>query len=36
MNNRSDPDILVLEIVENVETGFASFKVIVERLNGKN
>ncbi len=35
MDNLPDPDILALEIVENIEAGLASFKEIVEGLNGK-
>jgi type I restriction enzyme M protein len=36
MDNLPDPDVLALEIVENIEAGLASFKEIVEGLNGKN
>ena len=36
MDNLSDPDVLALEIVENIEAGLASFKEIVEGLNGKS
>ncbi len=36
MDNLPDPDILALEIIENVEAGLASFKEIVEGLNGKD
>ena len=36
MDNLPDPDIIALEIVENIEAGLASFKEIVEGLNGKN
>ena len=35
MDNLPDPDVLALEIIENVEAGLASFKEIVEGLNGK-
>jgi len=35
MDNLPDPDIIALEIVENIEAGLASFKEIVEGLNGK-
>lgn len=35
MDNLRDPDVLALEIVENIEAGLASFKEIVEGLNGK-
>jgi type I restriction enzyme M protein len=35
MDNLPDPDVLALEIVENIEAGLASFKEIVEGLNGK-
>lgn len=34
MDNLPDPDVLALEIVENIEAGLASFKEIVEGLNG--
>jgi type I restriction enzyme M protein len=34
MDNLPDPDIIALEIVENIEAGLASFKEIVEGLNG--
>ncbi|MCZ7611124.1 MAG: type I restriction-modification system subunit M [Ignavibacterium sp.] len=36
LENLPDPDSLALEIIENVEAGLASFKEIVEGLNGKN
>ena len=36
MDNLPDPDTLALEIIENIEFGLASFKEIVEGLNGKN
>jgi type I restriction enzyme M protein len=36
MDNLPDPDVLALEIVENIEAGLASFKEIVEGLNGRN
>lgn len=36
MDNLPDPDIIALEIVENIEAGLASFKEIVEGLNGKS
>jgi type I restriction enzyme M protein len=35
MENLPDPDVLALEIVENLEAGLNSFKEIVESLNGK-
>ena len=35
MDNLPDPDILALEIVENLEAGLESFKEIVDNLNGK-
>ena len=35
MENLPAPDVLALEIIENVEAGLASFKEIVEGLNGK-
>ncbi|QQS36934.1 MAG: SAM-dependent DNA methyltransferase [Ignavibacteriales bacterium] len=34
MDNLPDPDVLALEIIENIESGLASFKEIVEGLNG--
>jgi len=36
MDNLPDPDVLALEIVENIEAGLASFKEIVEGLNGSS
>jgi len=36
MENLPDPDVLALEIVENLEAGLESFKEIVENLNGKD
>ncbi|MCL5027983.1 MAG: type I restriction-modification system subunit M [Bacteroidetes bacterium] len=35
MDNLPDPDVLALEIVENLEAGLESFKEIIESLNGK-
>jgi len=35
MENLPDPDVLALEIVENLEAGLNSFKEIVESINGK-
>lgn len=35
LDNLPDPDVLALEIIENIESGLASFKEIVEGLNGK-
>ena len=35
LENLPDPDILGLEIIENIEAGLASFKEIVEGLNGE-
>ena len=35
MDNLPEPDVLALEIVENIEAGLASFKEIVEGLNSK-
>ena len=35
LDNLPDPDVLALEIIENVEAGLAGFKEIVEGLNGK-
>jgi type I restriction enzyme M protein len=34
MDNLPDPDVLALEIIENIEAGLAGFKEIVEGLNG--
>ena len=34
MDNLPDPDILANEIIENIEAGLASFKEIMETLNG--
>lgn len=34
LDNLPDPDVLALEIIENVEAGLASFKEIVDGLNG--
>lgn len=36
MDNLPDPDIIALEIVENIEAGLTSFKEIVEGLNGNS
>ncbi|HMN16039.1 MAG TPA: hypothetical protein PKD03_00320 [Ignavibacteriaceae bacterium] len=36
LENLPDPVAIALEIIENVEAGLASFKEIVEGLNGKN
>lgn len=36
LENLPEPDAIALEIIENVEAGLASFKEIVEGLNGKN
>jgi type I restriction enzyme M protein len=35
MENLPDPDVLALEIVENLEAGLNSFKEIVESVGGK-
>lgn len=35
LDNLPDPDVLALEIVENLEAGLESFKEIIESLNGK-
>lgn len=35
LDNLPDPDVLAIEIVENIEAGLASFKEIVEGLNGR-
>jgi len=34
--NLPDPDVLALEIVENLEAGLDSFKAIIASLNAKN
>jgi type I restriction enzyme M protein len=34
-DNLPDPDELAEDIVENLEAGLASFKVIIASLNGK-
>lgn len=36
LDNLPDPDILALEIIENIEAGLSSFKEIVDGLNGNN
>ena len=36
MENLPNPDLLALEIVENLEAGLNSFKEIINNLNGKN
>ena len=36
MDNLPDPDILALEIIENVEAGLASFKEIANGLNDQS
>ena len=35
LDNLPDPDVLAIEIVENLEAGLESFKEIIEQLNGK-
>lgn len=35
MENLPDPDVLALEIVENLEAGLNSFKEIIATLQGK-
>lgn len=35
LDNLPDPDILAIEIIENVEAGRDSFKAIVETINGE-
>uniref|UniRef100_A0A832G1U7 site-specific DNA-methyltransferase (adenine-specific) n=1 Tax=Ignavibacterium album TaxID=591197 RepID=A0A832G1U7_9BACT len=36
MDNLPDPDVIALEIVENIEAGLSSFKEIVDSLNGRD
>lgn len=36
MKTIADPDILANEIIENLESGLNSFKVIMETINGTN
>ena len=36
MENLPEPDVLALEIIENVEGGLASFKEIVDSPNGNS
>ena len=36
LDNLPDPDVLALEIVENLEAGLDSFKAIIASLNTKN
>ena len=35
LDNLPDPDILAMEIVENLEAGLESFKAVVRDLNNK-
>ena len=35
LNNLSDPDVLALDIVENLEVGLESFKEIITQLNNR-
>jgi type I restriction enzyme M protein len=35
MDNLPDPDVLAMEIIENVEAGLNSFKEIANSLNGE-
>ena len=35
LDNLSDPDVLALDIVENLEAGLASFRAIIASLNVK-
>ncbi|MEJ5261376.1 MAG: class I SAM-dependent DNA methyltransferase [Ignavibacterium sp.] len=35
LENLPDPDVLAIEIIENIESSLASFKEIVDSLNGK-
>ena len=36
LDNLPDPDVLALDIVENLEAGLESFRTIIESLNKKN
>jgi len=36
LDNLPEPDVIALEIVENIETALNGFKEIVEGLNGEN
>jgi len=35
MDNLPEPDVLAMEIIENVEAGLNSFKEIANSLNGE-
>lgn len=35
LDNLPDPDVLAFEIIENIESGLESFRVIAETVNGK-
>ena len=35
LDNLPDPDVLANDIIENLEAGIESFKVIMEKLNNK-
>jgi len=35
LDNLPDPDVLAEEIIENLEAGVASFKQIIESINGQ-
>jgi type I restriction enzyme M protein len=35
LDNLPDPDILAIEIIENLESGLDSFRKIIQPLNGK-
>jgi type I restriction enzyme M protein len=36
LDNLPDPDVLAIEIIENIEAGLESFKEIVSTLNGES
>ncbi len=36
LDNLPDPDVLAIEIIENLESGLNSFKEIMETINGEN
>jgi type I restriction enzyme M protein len=36
LDNLPDPDILANEIIENIESGLASFREIMETINGES
>ena len=35
LDNLPDPDVLANEIIETIEAGLASFRVIMETINGE-